>query len=133
MRNFWRWRRRLSDLNIRRDPAAARAVLGAYRDVRLFPLDVVERLMLDRTRLTRIGASSAVGRYLQRHSERWLAGAWLRHGRAAFPVWDLVATLAAIDALPDAQFDASQRLVRFDAQAAWGHVESIIAGRRALL
>jgi inosine-uridine nucleoside N-ribohydrolase len=126
--NRWNFRRRLSDLNIRRDPHAAALVHSAFIDCRRMPLDVIDRLTIDQARMDRIGASGAVGDYLANHSRRWLKGAAWRHGKAAFPVWDLVAALAAIEALPSAQFDAQKRLTAFDVNETWRVVESLLAG-----
>jgi inosine-uridine nucleoside N-ribohydrolase len=126
--NNWDFRRRLSDLNIRRDPRAAAMVHSAFVDCYRMPLDVIDRLTIDATRIDRIEASGAVGNYLADQSQRWLKGAKWRHGRAAFPVWDLVAALAAMDALPDAQYDTQKRLTTFDTSGAWDVVESLLAG-----
>lgn len=124
----WNFRRRLSDLNIRRDPHAAAIVHAAFIDCHRMPLDVIDRLTIDAARIDRIGASSAVGHYLANHSRRWLKGATWRHGRAAFPVWDLVAALAAIEELPGAQYDVQNRLATFDVSETWRVVESLLAG-----
>jgi inosine-uridine nucleoside N-ribohydrolase len=126
--NRWNFRRRLSDLNIRRDPHAAAIVHSAFIDCRRMPLDVIDRLTIDAVRMDRIGASGAVGDYLANHSLRWLRGAKWRHSRTAFPVWDLVAALAAMDALHSAQYDVQNRLTTFDASDAWRVVESLLAG-----
>jgi inosine-uridine nucleoside N-ribohydrolase len=126
--NRWNFRRRLSDLNIRRDPHAAAIVHSAFIDCRQMPLDVIDRLTIDQARMDRIGASGAMGDYLANHSRRWLRGATWRHGKAAFPVWDLVAALAAIEALPGAQYDVQNRLTAFDTSEAWRIVESLLAG-----
>jgi inosine-uridine nucleoside N-ribohydrolase len=126
--NPWNFRRRLSDLNIRRDPHAAAMVHAAFIDCRRMPLDVIDRLTIDQARMDRIGASSAVGDYLANHSRRWLRGATWRHGKAAFPVWDLVAALAAIEELPGAQFDAQKRLTAFNVSETWRVAESLLAG-----
>jgi inosine-uridine nucleoside N-ribohydrolase len=124
----WNFRRRLSDLNIRRDPGAAAFVLSAFADCRQMPLDVIDRLIIDGVRVNRIEASGATGRYLANHSRRWLKGAMWRHGSAAFPVWDLVAALAAMDTLPNAQYDLQNRLNAFNVSEAWRVVESLLAG-----
>jgi inosine-uridine nucleoside N-ribohydrolase len=125
--NNWNFRRHLSDLNIRRDPRAAAMVHSTFADCRQMPLDVIDRLIVDKTRIERIGTSGAVGSYLANHSQRWLKGAKWRHGRGAFPVWDLVAALAAMDALPDARYDTQKRLTAFDASGAWEVVEALLA------
>jgi inosine-uridine nucleoside N-ribohydrolase len=126
--NGWNFRRRLSDLNIRRDPRAAAMAYSTFADCRRMPLDVIDRLTIDTARIDRIGTSGAVGGYLANHSQRWLKGATWRHGRAAFPVWDLVAALAAMDALPGARYDVQNRLTTFDVSEAWRVIESLLAG-----
>lgn len=127
VRNGWNFRRRLSDLNIRRDSRAAVIVHTAFAACRRMPLDVIDRLTIDAERMDRIETASATGRYLAHHSRRWLSGAKWRHGRTAFPVWDLVAALAAMDALPGAQYDAQNRLVTFSVSQTWRVVESLLA------
>jgi inosine-uridine nucleoside N-ribohydrolase len=125
--NGWNFRRHLSDLNIRRDPSAAAMVHSTFADCRRMPLDVIDRLTIDTVRINRIETSGVTGRYLAHHSRRWLKGAKWRHGRAAFPVWDLVAALAAIDALPGAQYDVQNRLTTFNVSETWRVVESLLA------
>ncbi len=126
VQNPWHLRRRFSDLNVRRDPVAAANALAAFGRRRCFPLDVVDRLLLDRSRVRKIGSASALGAYLSAHSQRWLHGAWLRHGRPAFPVWDLVAVLAMLELLPAARFDEKGFLESFDPLAAWVAVEGLL-------
>ncbi len=125
--NRWNVRRRLSDLNIRRDPIAAALVHKAFANCRQMPLDVVDKLTLTFERMEQIRMSGHVGCYLAEHSQRWLNSAKWRHGKREFPVWDLAAALAAIDALPDAQYDARNRLIGFDVDGAWSVVESLLA------
>jgi inosine-uridine nucleoside N-ribohydrolase len=96
--NRWNFRRRLSDLNIRRDPHAAAIVHSAFIDCRRMPLDVIDRLTIDQARMDRIGASGAMGDY------------------------------AAIEALPGAQYDVQNRLTAFDVSETWRVVESLLAG-----
>jgi inosine-uridine nucleoside N-ribohydrolase len=122
------FRRRLSDLNISRNRHAATLVHENFLHAQRYPLDVIDQLKLDVPSMARIAHSGAAGMYLARHSARWLRGARWRHGRAAFPVWDLVAALGAIDQLPDATFDHTNRLIAFDAARTWAHVESLLAG-----
>lgn len=126
--NRWNFRRRLSDLNIRRDPLAAAIVHTTFINCRRMPLDVVDRLTVDAPRMDRVGASGAVGDYLANQSQRWLKSAKWRHGSAAFPVWDLVAALAAIEGLPGARYNAQKRLTTFDVSETWRAVESLLAG-----
>jgi inosine-uridine nucleoside N-ribohydrolase len=129
-----RWtsfRRRLSDLNAHRDRNAATRVQGAFPHIQRYPLDVIDQLKLDAPLMARIANSGAIatslGEYLAQHSARWLRSARWRHGRAAFPVWDLVAALGAIDQLPGAAFDDANRLIAFDAPLTWAHVASLLA------
>ena len=125
--NKWNLRRRISDLNVLRDPKAAEIAHAAFADCRHMPLDVIDRFTLDVKRMERIAASGALGQYLASHSQRWLRSAIWRHGKRAFPVWDLVAALAALDALPGAQYDTQRRLTDFNVDAAWDAVESLLA------
>ncbi len=122
------FRRRLSDLNIRRDRHAAARVHENFLRAQRYPLDLIDQLKLDVPSMARIASSGTVGAYLAHHSSHWLRSARWRHGRAAFPVWDLVAALGAIDQLPGAVFDRTNRLIAFDAARTWVHVESLLAG-----
>jgi inosine-uridine nucleoside N-ribohydrolase len=126
--NPWLIRRRLSDLNMKRDRNAVRLVSAAFSKPHTFPLDVVERMTLDRARMQRIATSSALGEYLATHSDRWMKRALWSHGRYAFPLWDLVSMLHSIDALPGAKFDDANRLIDFDVEGAWGNVEELLRG-----
>ena len=126
--NRWNFRRRLSDLNIRRDSHSARTVHSAFPDCHRMPLDVIDRFTIDKVRIDRVGTAGVVGGYLANQSQRWLKGAKWRHGRMEFPVWDLVAALAAMRTLPGAQYDAQKRLTAFDARGAWEVVEALLAG-----
>lgn len=114
------WRRRLSDLNISRDRSAARC-LGAFTTSFVFPLDVVERLVLDRRRLAALESSVPRGATLARHSRRWLHWSFAKHGAFRFPLWDLVAALHAIDRLADPRWDSQNRLTGFVAQESWNN------------
>jgi inosine-uridine nucleoside N-ribohydrolase len=124
----WSIRRRLSDLNVRRDPLAAAVATTSNPHARQFPLDVIDRLTADAAQLNRIAATGKVGRYLAESSARWLRYAWLRHGVSAFPVWDLVPALHALGKLPEATFDDKNRLTHFDPRAAWRAFEDLLAG-----
>lgn len=110
----------LSDLNRRADPRAAHFVMRQpWRELRIFPLDVVRKLRIGRTELERIGATGLLGAYLAEHSERWLRRTrWRYPLRRSFPAWDLVAALDAVDSL-SGRWDASSRLVSFDPSAAF--------------
>ena len=79
------------------------------------------------------GGASALGNYLSRHSQRWLRGARWRHGLlqlnkpAAFPAWDLVAAMAALEQLPGAQYNQARQLTDFDVDAAWHVIENLLS------
>jgi purine nucleosidase len=121
-----RWRRRLSDLNMRRNRAAAALVLGTFQHIRHYPLDVIDRLRLAPPRMARIAALGELGTYLAKHSVRWMRRARFSHGRSAFPVWDMVATLDATGHLAGARFDEKHRLIDFDVDATWANVEELL-------
>lgn len=110
----------LSDLNRRADPQAAHFVLKQqWRELRIFPLDVVRKLRVGQTELERIGATGLLGTYLREHSSRWLRRTrWRYPLRRRFPAWDLVAALDAIASL-SGRWDENARLVSFDPSAAF--------------
>ncbi len=131
------------EFNLTRDVAAAREVLAApWRQLTLYPLDVVRRLRADRRMLARIGRLSPLGDALERGSRRWLRRSRWRHLSASFPVWDLCPALDVLGLLP-AQFEtrplapglgahlrteASFRcLVDFDAAEAWRNFTALLA------
>ncbi len=106
-------------LNFRKDPEAARRVMrGGFRTVRVFPLDVVRQLRVNRRTLDRMAATGDLGSYLAHHSRRWLRVSLLRYQSLSFPAWDLVAALDAVNRLAGATFDSRDRLVGFDSIAA---------------
>jgi inosine-uridine nucleoside N-ribohydrolase len=115
-----RWRHPLLGfycLNSRTDCGALRRVMRAgFRELRIFPLDVVSRLRFGRRELDALAALLPLGRYLALHSRRWLRQAPWRHGALSFPVWDLVAALDAVDALSEACFEG-ERLTGLNARA----------------
>jgi inosine-uridine nucleoside N-ribohydrolase len=84
------------EFNLTRDPGAARTVLAApWRELILYPLDVVAGLRADAVRLGRLSRISSLGAYVAEGSGRWLRRArWSRLARS-FPVWDLPAALDA--------------------------------------
>ncbi len=85
------------EFNFARDRAAATRVLSApWRQVFLFPLDVVSGLRADRRVLDEVGAASPVGALLAAGSRRWLTRARWVHLSRSFPVWDLPAALHAL-------------------------------------
>jgi inosine-uridine nucleoside N-ribohydrolase len=120
-------RRRLSNLNVKRDKAAANLVLCRWQSIYQFPLDMVDRLGAGSGELIALENCSEVGAYLAHQSQRWLRTSWFRHGKARFPIWDLVAALSAIGYLPNARFDERQRLIDFDHQNAWSNFLKIVA------
>lgn len=92
------------EFNLALDADAARVVFsaggcGAASRI-LFPLPVCRRLRVDAAALWRLHETSEAGRYLARHSLRWLLRSPLRYGALSFPVWDLVPVLAALGLLP---------------------------------
>jgi inosine-uridine nucleoside N-ribohydrolase len=119
VRSRWDWRRRLSDLNMRRDAASAALVLRTFERRRQFPLDVIARLRLDHDRLAQVRATGVLGTFLAQHSQRWLHWAAARHFRRSFPLWDLVAALSAIGLLPGERFDQFGCLQEFNEPLAW--------------
>jgi len=108
----------LCDLNFRSRSARPFWRL-AFRELRVFPLDVVRRLRFDAADLRRL-ESTTVGAYLARHSRRWLTRARRRFLQRCFPVWDLVPALDAVGRLPGAVFEGSPgaTLADFDVAAA---------------
>lgn len=122
----------LSDLNRRTDPQAARFVLRQpWRELRIFPLDVVRTLRIGRTELERIGATGPLGTYLTEHSDRWLRRTrWRYPLLRSFPAWDLVAALDAIDSL-SGRWDENARLVSFDPSAAFDKLLALLAKKVA--
>ncbi len=118
----------LSDLNRRADPRAAHFVLQQpWRELRIFPLDVVRKLRIGQTELERIGATGGLGTYLREHSNRWLRRTrWRYPLRRSFPAWDLVAALDAIDSL-SGRWDENARLVSFDPSTAFDKLLALLA------
>lgn len=109
---------RLMDLNARRNPAAWRSALEApFAQRRQFPLDAVRALTFGAEDLAQLAALGGPAAYLAAHSQRWLRQTLWRHPSRRFPVWDLVAALAALDLLPAARWDGEQ-LASFDCAAA---------------
>jgi inosine-uridine nucleoside N-ribohydrolase len=107
------------DLNFRRDGGIGRSMLALpWRELRVFPLDVIRTLTLgprDLARLTRDGGE--VGAHLAAGARRWLRRPPLSIVSRPFPAWDLVAALDAAGLLPAARFHGG-RLVEFDALVA---------------
>lgn len=90
------------EFNLAKGRRSARAVLNApWRELVLYPLDVLRRFRCDAARIERLAAAGAgpVRRLLAEGSRRWLARSRWRHGAGGFPVWDLVPALEAAGAL----------------------------------
>ena len=111
--------RALRDLNLRRDRAAAHAVLALeWRGLLVFPLDVVCALRLGADDLARLEREAGpLGAWLAGGAERWRREQRWRQRGGRFRVADVVAALDAVAELPAARFEAG-RLVSFDAAAA---------------
>ena len=111
--------RALRDLNLRRDRAAAQAVLAlAWRRLLVFPLDVVRALRLGADDLARLEREAGpLGAWLAGGAGRWRREQRWRQRGGRFRVSDVVAALDAVAELPAARFEAG-RLVSFDAAAA---------------
>jgi inosine-uridine nucleoside N-ribohydrolase len=136
VRHAWSIRRRLSDLNVLRDKAAAQIVRAHTSQTHTqthtqtqYPLDVVDKLLMRRGHLQRIATMNALGAYLAKTSARWMRRAVWSHGRPAFPVWDLVPVLSILGMLPAQQFaHAAQgrQLHQFDADGAWQAFDELL-------
>lgn len=85
------------EFNFARDRGGAgRALSAPWRQLVLFPLDVVSGLRADRRLLDQIGAASPVGTAIAAGSRRWLSRAGRVFLSRSFPVWDLPAALHAL-------------------------------------
>lgn len=117
-------------LNFRTDPVASTRFFALpFRQRQIFPLDVVRRLRFGRRQLERIADTGEVGRYLADGSWRWLRQAPVRYFGAAFPVWDLVAGLHAIDRLDGTVWTPDQsKLTTFDTASAFGALLALLEG-----
>ncbi|MEP6802248.1 MAG: nucleoside hydrolase [Acidobacteriota bacterium] len=131
------------EFNLARDRPAARAVLEApWRDVALYPLDVVKRLRCDARRLEEISSRGPVGGFLARASRRWLARSRWLQGAGGFPVWDLPPALEAAGCLdvsieprrfpgPQRAFsgipDPVRAAVAFDPAKAWSSFDDLLS------
>jgi len=135
------------EFNLAKDRASARAALRAsWRELVLYPLDVMRPLRCPAERARRISRSGAVGALLAEGSRRWLRRSRWRWGRDGFPVWDLPPALQAAGVLEveiaTVAFPAAQRrysgipenvsaAVSFDPQAAWREFDGLIASLTA--
>ncbi len=121
------------DLNLRWDPEATRTLLRLPLAARrLVPLDVARRLVATPARLAGLERQGRLAAHLARHARRWQWQAALRYGGLAFPVWDLVAALGALDRLPGARIEG-ERLVDFDPERAWDSFVRLLDPRAARL
>ena len=130
------------EFNFARDRESARFALSReWREIRLYPLDVVRRLRIGRRDLARLAAASPLGAHLAAGSSRWLARAAWRHRDRRFPLWDLPAALdcaglaSAVHerrslAAGARRWLATKRdfscLVSFDPDGAWGRFLDLI-------
>jgi inosine-uridine nucleoside N-ribohydrolase len=73
-------------------------VLASDLRLTLVPLDVARRLQVGSAELAEL--AGPVGAHLRAGSGRWLRRARWLHGRASFPLFDLLAAAAVLD--PDA-------------------------------
>jgi inosine-uridine nucleoside N-ribohydrolase len=105
-----------SDLNRGRDRPAWDRVSAAQTLLRV-PLYQARRLRADAALLQRLAVAPGLGPYLATHSQRWWRSAPWRHGARSFPLWDLVAAMWMLDALPGAVC-VEGVLVDFDPAAA---------------
>jgi inosine-uridine nucleoside N-ribohydrolase len=78
------------EFNLVLDRPAARLVLSSkWRELFLYPLDIVRQLRIGRRELGDIARISPLGAFLAEHSVRWLRRSrWLR-GSRGFSLWDL--------------------------------------------
>lgn len=89
------------DFNLARDRAAAARVLAApWREILLFPLDVVRSIRADRNRLDEVGRTGPLGALVAEGSLRWIRRARRLRLSDSFPVFDLPAALHAAGTLP---------------------------------
>jgi inosine-uridine nucleoside N-ribohydrolase len=99
------------EFNLSLDAAAARRVLAApWREIVLYPLDVVSAVRADEQRLRRLASLSSLGALLSRESARWLKRARWRHLGRGFPLWDLPAALEAVGAFSTEKAEGEIRL-----------------------
>lgn len=134
------------EFNLAKDRGSVRAVLGApWRELVLYPLDVMRPLRCTAERVRRISSAGPVGALLAEGSRRWLRRSRWRWGSAGFPVWDLPSALQAAGVLEveiaSAGFPAAQRrysgipenvsaAVAFDPRTAWREFDVLLAALR---
>ena len=124
--------RALRDLNLRRDRAAAHALLAlAWRRLLVFPLDVVRALRLGADDLARLEREAGpLGAWLAGGAGRWRREQRWRQRGGRFRVSDVVAALDAVNELPGARFEGG-RLVGFDAATARERFHVLVAAAAA--
>jgi len=130
------------EFNLAKGRRAARAVLNApWRELVVYPLDVLRRFRCDAARIERLASAGPVGTLLADGSRRRLRRSRWRHGSGGFPVWDLVPALEAAGVLQvrveERTFPRVQRLAfgipervwaatEFDPEEAWREFERLI-------
>jgi inosine-uridine nucleoside N-ribohydrolase len=134
------------EFNLAKDRRSARAVLGApWRELVLYPLNVVRALRCTAERARRLSQAGPAGALLAQGSRRWLRRSRWRWGSAGFPVWDLPSALQAAGVLDvdiaSVEFPSAQRrysgipqkvsaAVAFDPQTAWREFDALLAAIR---
>lgn len=133
------------EFNLARDVEAARHVLSAgWRELTLYPLDVVGRLRVNGSALEQIRRLSPLGEWIECGSRRWLARARWRRFSSSFPAWDLGAALDGLGLLSGSRKEPRalarglctqlltrkrfQCLVAFDPTGAWRNFLALLAG-----
>jgi inosine-uridine nucleoside N-ribohydrolase len=82
------------EFNLTKDRAAARATFASGRPLTIFPLDIARQLTITREDLDAV--EGPLGEYFRTHSARWFAHLRRVRRTAHFPVYDLAASLYAI-------------------------------------
>jgi inosine-uridine nucleoside N-ribohydrolase len=135
------------EFNLAKGRRATRAVLNApWREIVVYPLDVLRRFRCDAARIERLASAGTVGALLADGSRRWLTRSRWRHGTAGFPVWDLVPALEVSGALAvrvdERTFPFPQRLAfgipdrvaaltDFDPEEAWRGFDELVLRPRS--
>ena len=111
------------EFNLTADRRATRVVVESGVPLTLVPLDVARRLVVTPADLAAI--PGALGEHVRRQTARWFRRALLVRGRRAFPAWDVVAALLAVDR---AACEAESAVVRLH----WNGWLELGAGTRAV-